>query len=67
MIEFEVTQTVEFDVEYLARRLLFDGFPRALDDAESYGDYDSLSRSQRETLIKAVFETALKIWNDDED
>ena len=67
MIEFEVTQTVEFDAEYLARRLIFDGFTSALDDAESYGDYDGLTRSQKEILMKIVFEVALKMLNDEDE
>ena len=64
MIEFEVTQTVEFDAEYLARRLIFNGFINALDEAESYSDYYGLSRSQKEILMKTVFEVALKMLND---
>lgn len=60
-MEFVVTKKVEFDIEYLAARMVEsdDSFSEALSSEDMYGDYLSLNDDEQQDLKLAVFEEAV--------
>ena len=62
-MEFTITKKVDFDIEYLANRMIEDddSFTEALEAGDVYSDYLELEENEKHDLKLAVFKEAVAL------